>query len=109
MDSCKKCGTKFKFFPVLKSFIRNYKNVSCKNCGAMHQHKLINRIFGAIFIAVALAVANPLPVFRDFTVNEAVKSILIFAGAYLWLAALGTVWSRLQLVEEQKVATTKFK
>tara|TARA_R110002020_G_scaffold230666_3_gene441591 strand:- start:42313 stop:42636 length:324 start_codon:yes stop_codon:yes gene_type:complete len=104
MDSCKNCGTKFKFFPVLKSFIRNYKNVSCRDCGAVHQHKLINRIFGAIFIAVALAVANPLPVFRDFNFIDALKCILIFAGAYLWLAALGAVWSRLKLVEETRVS-----
>lgn len=99
MDSCKNCATKFTLWTVLKSFLSNYKNITCPNCGAVHKHKLINRIFGAAFIAVSLAMANPLPVLRDFTLSGALKCLLIFLVCYIWLAGLASFWSRFKLVE----------
>ncbi|MEH6407461.1 MAG: TIGR04104 family putative zinc finger protein [Leeuwenhoekiella sp.] len=99
MDSCKNCGTKFNFWKVLKSFLRNYKNLDCSNCGAEHKHKLVNRIFGAFFIAIALAMSNPAPVFHDFTITKALICIGTFLGIYIWLAGIASFWARFKLVD----------
>lgn len=55
IQSCKRCGDKFKYITVLGSIGWSYKPLNCRNCGAKHRLKKLH-----IFIIITLL---SLPIF----------------------------------------------
>ena len=74
IQRCKKCGTKFNYMDVLDSVGWGYKPLSCRNCGAQHNLKMLY-----IFI---LAILLTLPIFfigqiRNYILTMSLKMILV--------------------------------
>ena len=55
---CDNCNNDFNYLSRLKSFWLGYKNIRCEQCGAIFEHKMFNRILGALNIGLSLLISN---------------------------------------------------
>ncbi|NBC24280.1 MAG: hypothetical protein GVX78_01530 [Bacteroidetes bacterium] len=53
---CENCNDEFNYLGLLKSFWFGFTNIRCGQCGAIFEHKMFNRILGALTIGLALVI-----------------------------------------------------
>jgi CXXC-20-CXXC protein len=84
MQVCGKCGHKFKYLELYKSFFSGYKNLVCSKCGAVHKHNFTNRLFAALAVGVPLLPV--LVVFKKIIASNTINIVI-----YVVLALLCTL------------------
>jgi len=55
---CHNCNNEFAYLSLLKSFWLGYPNITCGQCGAIFEHKMLNKILGALNIGLSLLMSN---------------------------------------------------
>ncbi|MGO1818899.1 MAG: TIGR04104 family putative zinc finger protein [Senegalia sp. (in: firmicutes)] len=89
IQRCKKCGTKFNYMDVLDSVGWGYKPLSCRNCGAQHNLKMLY-----IFI---LAILLTLPMFfigqiRNYILTMSLNMVLVVLFYIIYIAIIAGLY-----------------
>jgi CXXC-20-CXXC protein len=64
---CDNCKNDFSYSSILKSFWIGYTNIKCAQCGAIYEHKMFNRLLGAIIIGIPFLLIQIFFVDTDIT------------------------------------------
>lgn len=94
MQKCKNCGTKFRYNDLLKSFFSTTKELPCRNCGALHERRIISSVILNLFLVVPALVliwSEPARIFiRSSKFFLLLLAILLYSAIVILLSLFVT-------------------